>query len=376
MKLGPVRSARFSPDGTRFLTASQNTRVVEGKMINVSAVHVWDARTGADLLALKDHRHAALDARFGKDDRTILTISDGSTHIKMNSGVKGNFDYTSTGAAGLARLWDAGSGKLLATVEETERKTSWFIEGRQLYARLSPDGRFVLHRPYDGNAFLLADAATGKTTFRLPHDPPRGSGGPYRGGFSPDGRLVVTTSGGPDVRVWDVQTGRPVLLIQNLPGGAVLGAFSPDGQRLAVIAGKVVYQWDLRTRQRLATLEGHEAAVVRVVFSRDGKQVLTGSQDRNALLWDAATGRTLALFSGHTAAVTHVALSPDGRRAATGSDDGTVRLWPADLVSAARQRLPRQLTQAERERYAVAVAGVSPAPAPEPTVMPPPGQSP
>src|SRR5262249_39102294 len=58
---------------------------------------------------------------------------------------------------------------------------------------------------------------------------------------------------------------------------------------------------------------------------------------------------------------------------ATGSADGTARVWPADLVSAARRRLPRQLTPAERERYAAPAPGAAP-PAPVvPFVLPPPG---
>jgi WD40 repeat protein len=375
-KLGAIRSARFSGDGTKVVTASQNTYVAEGNILNPSAVHVWDSRTGADLLALKDHRHAALDARFSKDDRVLLTISDGNIHVKFDAGFKGGVDRTASGAAGLARLWDANSGKLLATVEQTETKTMFRWSGQQLYARLAPDGRLVLHKPYDGDAFLLADAVTGKTKARLLHDRERWGSAFYFAAFSPDSRLVFTAVGGRDARVWDVQSARPVLLIQDLSGFAS-GTFSPDGRRLALVGSKIVYIWDLQTRLRLATLQGHEAGVVRAVFSRDGKLIVTGGRDNQALLWDASTGKTLALFSGHTGAVTHVAFSPDGRSVATGSEDGTVRVWPADLVSAARGRLPRQLTAQERERYAVA-AGNAVAPEAQiaaPTVLPPPGKT-
>jgi hypothetical protein len=163
------------------------------------------------------------------------------------------------------------------------------------------------------------------------------------------------------------------MLLQNLAEGATFGTFSPDGQRLAVVAGKIASIWDVRTRELLATLEGHEGAIAQAAFSPDGKQIVTGGQDHQGLLWEAATGKVLALFAGHTGAITHVAISPDGKLVATGSADGTVRVWPADLLSAARQRLPRQLTAAERERYAVAAPGAAP-PAPvAPTVVPPPG---
>jgi WD40 repeat protein len=372
-RLGAVRSARFSPDGARVVTASQNTYIAEGKVFNPSAVHVWDARTGADLLALKDHRYAALDARFGAGGKTILTVSDGNVQVKFDKGFSGNYSQTASGAAGLARLWDAGSGKLLATVEQTETKEMLRWSGYQLYARPSPDGRLVLHRPYQGDAFLLADAATGKTRARLLHDREEQWGSPaYFATFSPDGRLVLTAAGGLDARVWDAQSARTVILIRDLPGPATFAAFSPDGRRLAVAAGHIAHIWEVQTRRLLATLEGHEGAVVRAAFSPDGKRVVTGGRDQLALLWEADTGKTLALFSGHAGAVTHVAVSPDGKLVATGSEDGTARVWPADLVSAARGRLPRQLTPAERQRYVVG----GPPPARTPTVLPPPGDTP
>jgi WD40 repeat protein len=141
-----------------------------------------------------------------------------------------------------------------------------------------------------------------------------------------------------------------------------------------MLMGKIATVWDVRTRRLLATLEGHEGAITRAVFSADGKRIVTGGDDRQALLWDVATGKPLALFTGHTAAVTHVVISPDGRRVATASADGTARVWPADLLSAARQRLPRQLTPAERERYAIPAPGAgAPAPPRPPVVLPPPG---
>jgi WD40 repeat protein len=121
--LGAVRSAQFSADSNLVVTAAQNTYFSEkGKVVNPSAVHVWDAKTGADLLALKEHQFAAVDAHFSADGKTLLTVSDGNVQAKVDGDFKGHFSRTSSGAAGLTRLWDASSGKLLATVEQTETK--------------------------------------------------------------------------------------------------------------------------------------------------------------------------------------------------------------------------------------------------------------
>jgi WD40 repeat protein len=88
--------------------------------------------------------------------------------------------------------------------------------------------------------------------------------------------------------------------------------------------------WETATGKRLQTFEGHTQPVLSVALSADGKQVLTGSEDRTAILWDAAGGKKLWTFQGHRAEIIGVALSADGKQAWTSSlHDGRTRLWDA-----------------------------------------------
>ncbi|MBK8266401.1 MAG: protein kinase [Nannocystis sp.] len=77
-----------------------------------------------------------------------------------------------------------------------------------------------------------------------------------------------------------------------------------------------------------ASLVGHEGAISRIVFSPDGRSVVTTSDDCLARIWDL-DGRGSRALIGHTDEVWRAAFSPDGARVATSSRDGSVRVWEA-----------------------------------------------
>ncbi|MFM7405102.1 MAG: P-loop NTPase fold protein [Cuspidothrix sp.] len=107
-------------------------------------------------------------------------------------------------------------------------------------------------------------------------------------------------------------------------------AISPQGrQRIAVgLKNGTVEIWDVLTRTKWATCQGHTSSVISVAFNHDGTQMVSGSDDHSVRLWDVQTGKAIGQpFSGHNGSVNSVAFNHDGTQVVTGSDDNTVRLW-------------------------------------------------
>ncbi len=109
-------------------------------------------------------------------------------------------------------------------------------------------------------------------------------------------------------------------------------ALSPDSSTLALalaVRDGVVRLWEPATGRFHGDLRGHHDEVLRVVWSRDGKSLLTASRDQTACLW-SNTGGLLRTFRGHLGDVETVAFSPDGQKVVSAGDDQSAILWNVD----------------------------------------------
>ncbi len=71
----------------------------------------------------------------------------------------------------------------------------------------------------------------------------------------------------------------------------------------------------------------HGADAYCLVFSPDGKTILSGGTDHVIRAFDVETGKEIQRWTGHTDAVRCLAVSPDGKRVASHADDESVRIW-------------------------------------------------
>jgi RNA polymerase sigma factor (sigma-70 family) len=130
--------------------------------------------------------------------------------------------------------------------------------------------------------------------------------------------------------------------------------FSPDGKTLvsgASDADAPVRLWEAETGKELRRLKMPGGALA-LAFSLDGKLLVSGGGGKTVHLWEAATGRKLAEFRGHEDTVSSLAFSPDGKLLVSGSYDRTVRLWDR----AAGKEIGRLPTRRGLAAHAVAIS--------------------
>jgi WD40 repeat protein/serine/threonine protein kinase len=309
-----VRSAVFSPDGSRIVTASYDR-----------SARVWDVASGAQTLKLSGHSNRLRYAAFSPDGRRIVTAS---------------LDKT-------ARIWDAATGKELMVLQgHTDRIR---------HAVFSPDGRRVVTASYDKTARIW-NAETGQEIMQIAgHAALVASAA-----FSSDGRRVLTASFDNTARVWDALSGKELLRINSPLGGFNRAAFSPSDDRIVTSSDDTTVRiWDAATGRAILLLGGHEQAVEWAAFSADGNRVVTASDDDTVRVWDALTGRQMLMLKGHRYPVVGAAFSPDGLLVVSASGDHTARIWNAaggevKLLKGHTQALPGADYSADGLRIATA----------------------
>jgi len=153
---------------------------------------------------------------------------------------------------------------------------------------------------------------------------------PLRGAFfSPDGRLIVTTSydfTDNSARVWDATDGGCAAVFEG--AGFLEPAFSPDN-KLFVTSNEdnSLSVWNRGSYQQCTRLVGHTKVVLKASFSPDAQHILSCSMDGTARVWNANDGVEISCCIGHEEGVKDAVFSTDGQEVVTYSDDESVRVW-------------------------------------------------
>ena len=137
-------------------------------------------------------------------------------------------------------------------------------------------------------------------------------------------------SGGEDAAllVWNTNGNIQQHLSHAVPVRAV--AWSPGGDRVASGSAAQVTFFNAFSGAVLAQRTGHTAPITSLAWTAGGRQQLvSGAQDRLAVVWNTTTYAAQTVFAAHTTAIEAVGWAHDGVSVASSSDGGAVRYWLA-----------------------------------------------
>jgi WD40 repeat protein len=348
-----VQALAFNTAGTILASASSDT-----------TIKLWDAQRWSEIATLKAHSNPVMSVAFTRDGRLLASGSEDATVALWNvSPLKTDLDprldvaYNPDGRQ-LTTISDVRSDRPAEIRQDLtfwntvdgSREASFTQNGNLLPVSgvaYSPDGMLLAERT--SQSIDLWDSRRHRRVARLPI--PKQSLG--RVSFSPDGKWLaamyrdrwqeqggkVEHDNGSTIVIWDLARRAVAMRLRNPDQVLSEMAFSPDGKTLAVgetehwdrentespATGMVL--WDLQRGIRLSRLEGHRGQVNAVVFSPNGRWLVSGGSDNAVILWDAIGGKQINKLYGHTNEIRDLAFSPDGKFLTSGSKDGSIISW-------------------------------------------------
>lgn len=170
----------------------------------------------------------------------------------------------------------------------------------------------------------LIDARSGALIQRYP-------GRRWKGEVSFDGQSLLGLNG-ENIDTWSVEKDSAPRSVPSGESGWVLGAaFSADGSRVfASGPSKAIREIQLASGRVTRLFQGHAASIDTLATSRDGRYLLSGSDDHTARVWDLTQSRELPRRFAHLGAVLSLAATADGSTLLSAGADGEVRSYAAD----------------------------------------------
>ena len=277
---GAVQSVAFSPVNNSLVASAGGH----------DAIKLWDLRDNS-VKTLTGHKEKVNSVVFSPDGRLLVSGSEDST----------------------LKMWDISQWQ---NVEIPESITIQMPFPVQMVV-FHPDGQLLAT---SGRHAMLLDISNQVEIATLQHD-----NYVWTLAFSDDGRFLATDDGvGTTVKIWDIQQEQITAVLEGHTADVNFVKFSPDGRVLATSSwGGEVKLWSVSNWQLLGTLRNNGTAAID--FSIDGK-TLASAGSEEVTLWSVASGEKVTTLRGHTGWIRGLAFSSDGTTLASGGEGGTVRV--------------------------------------------------
>jgi hypothetical protein len=176
--------------------------------------------------------------------------------------------------------------------------------------------------------------------------------------FSPDGEHFASVAD--DIIIWSMVHGHMKTIKGNGEDKLTTFAYSPDGNRIASLAGTNCFVWNVKNQLQLAfDLSGNGRELSEVAFTPDGKYILLArdedAEGNNATInvCDALSGDLLSKLDGGISFIFSIAISKDNQYVLIGGmnedEAGEVLLGKMSelLKPLANHPFPKQLEQTQ-----------------------------
>ena len=313
---GAIGAAAYSPAG--------NTLAMGG----YRAVWMLDAKTGRRTSALSGPAGMVTSLAYSPDG-SLLAAAGGTP-----------------GKSGGIQVWNVRSSRLLLSLTGPMD----VIYG----LAFRPDGKQIAGCSYDHSVTLwtlpqTTASAVSASKASLPRLlPPTArlrdhTDAVYAVAYSPDGTRLASAGGDRTVKVWDVPTGKRLYTLSDSTGELYTVAFRPDGKQLAAAGvDKALRVWNLASDG--ATLSrsifAHEAAVLRLLYTHNGRFLLSSGEDNAVKRWNADTLDEAKVYPRQSDWPQGLAVSPSDTAVAVGCHDGSFQIYPLAAASVQTHETP------------------------------------
>jgi len=148
--------------------------------------------------------------------------------------------------------------------------------------------------------------------------------------FSPNGQKVVTASEDKTARIWDARTGVELTPPLEHPCGVGYVYFSPDGLRMLTGTWEPYWEmriWDVQTGRPVSPAIPDVHRLRCPPFNRNGTQIVSTWHTNAVMVWDGLTGAPLIGPFKHDMHVWAAEFSPNGQQFVSAGHDGNVCIW-------------------------------------------------